>query len=346
MADVRLVLAQSPRLYNATAWAIQMHVPSADQTVARPALMCGFAPDDLDDDPGPSLVLHGNSDELTSLTRWVSQRNPTDSDAVDIQSPSHVHYHPLLDESRWHRPSCTNRSPQQQLLHAQIVKCLVTGASLLRSVQQSGANNTSLNVTMEDYGFVRGLLQSRIIGSGDVSRDQLAVQMLSRANMYLEVKYGTDHTENNPLRATEFEYHSLNRIKSRNRELITRRELADLGNINSTTVRRLVEFLKAANDGYDQFARLGLVRRPPSKNEWNQLPPQSLTGLLTSWSMKQIRTHFDVLRRRGLITGERDHANGPWRYELPEELVACESTFVNLPTAEELEAQSNMANAS
>ena len=128
--------------------------------------------------------------------------------------------------------------------------------------------------------------------------------------------------------------------------MITRRELADLGNINSATVRKLVEFLKTVDDGYDLFERLGLVRQLPPTNEWKQLPPSSLARLLRPWSMKQIRTHFDVLRRKGLITGERDHANGSWRYELPEELSAIGSTFANLPTAQELETQNNMADAS
>ncbi len=32
------------------------------------------------------------------------------------------------------------------------------------------------------------------------------------------------------------------------------------------------------------------------------------------WSEKQVRGHFDRLRRDGLITAERDTANGPWRF--------------------------------
>jgi hypothetical protein len=191
---------------------------------------------------------------------------------------------------------------------------------------------------MEDYEFVRGLLQRRIIERSDSPHDQLAAQMLSRANVYLKVKYGHEHAADNPLRATEFEYRCLERQTTRDRELITRRELADLGNINSGTVRKLVEFLKTISNGHDLFERLGLIRQSAPKKEWRRLPAQALTRFLRPWSLKQIRTHFDILRRQGLITAEREHANGPWRYELPDELRTDESLFADLPTAQELEA--------
>lgn len=198
---------------------------------------------------------------------------------------------------------------------------------------------------MEDYELVRVLLQGRMVGLTDERHDKLAAQMLSRANVYLNVKYGHEYAQSNPLRATEFEYECLEQKKSRDRELITRRELADLGNVNSATVRKLVEFLQTVADGYDQFEKLGLARRPPLKSEWKQLPSQSLAQLLRPWSIKQIRTRFDILRRQGLITAERDHANGPWRYDLPEELSAGGSMFADLPSAQELQAQSSISSA-
>jgi len=346
ISDTRLVLVQSPRLYTSTAWAVHMYMSSADEIAARPAIFCGFVPSDADDDPGPSLVLRGSSNELNSITRWISERNSAHSDSVEIQWPNHIQYDPLLDESHWHLPVGATPAPHYQLCRYQLLRSLVTGACLLRSVQQPSASHTSLNVTMEDYELVRRLLQSQITAPADAPHDRLATQMLSRANVYLKVKYGHDQELENPLRATAFEYECLERQKTRDRELITRRELADLGNVNSTTVRKLVEFLKTVSDGNDQFGKLGLVRRPPTKNEWRRLPPRSLIQLLRPWSTKQIRTHFDGLRRQGLITAERDHSNGPWRYELPEELSVNGSTFANLPSAQELEAQSDIANSS
>jgi hypothetical protein len=67
---------------------------------------------------------------------------------------------------------------------------------------------------------------------------------------------------------------------------------------------------------------------------------------LRPWSIKKIRTHFDVLSRQGLITAERDHTNGPSRYEVPEEHWTSGSIFANLPTAQELEAQFSDPSAS
>jgi hypothetical protein len=345
-SDVRLVLVQSSRVYTATAWAVQMYVPTEIEVAARPAIICGFAPNDADDDPSPSLALHANADELALITRWISEHDPARCNSIDIRWPSHIQYDPVLDESHWQVSGRANPLPHQLLRRGQVVRSLVTGTCVLRSAQQPNANHASLNVTMDEYEFVRRLLQSRITGSSDLPHDQLAAQMLSRANVYLKIKYGHDYSANNPLRATEYEYDNLERSKSRDRELITRRELADLGNINCATVLKLIEFLKTINDGYDQFGRLGLVRRLPPKSEWRRLPPKSLARLLRPWSMKQIRTHFDVLRRQGLITAERDQASGPWRYELPEELLANGSSFADLPTAQELETQCDPANAS
>ena len=160
--------------------------------------------------------------------------------------------------------------------------------------------------------------------------------MVSRANVYLKVKYGDDQSDSNTLRATEFEYRCLENKTARDRELITRREVADLGNINSATVRALVEYLKATPEGYDSFVKMGLAMRPPRRNEWVRHSLRSLVRCLRIWSIKQVRTHFDQLRCQGLITAERDAANGPWRYELPDELCCSASPYENLPSAEEL----------
>ena len=50
-----------------------------------------------------------------------------------------------------------------------------------------------------------------------------------------------------------------------------------------------------------------------------------------TWSAKQVRAHFERLRRSGMITAEREHDNGPWQYELPEELTSRSSVFRGLP---------------
>ena len=79
-----------------------------------------------------------------------------------------------------------------------------------------------------------------------------------------------------------------------------------------------------------------LTRRPPGQNAWEAATTDSLVGFLRSWTTKQTRTHFDRLRRENLLTAEREHANGPWRYVLPEELATANSAFLALPSPDEL----------
>jgi len=88
---------------------------------------------------------------------------------------------------------------------------------------------------------------------------------------------------------------------------------------------------------------MGLVSRPPEQRAWTRIPVDRLSGLLRSWSLKQVRTRLDRLRRDGLITAEREHANGPWQYLLPAELTDASSPFRNLPSASELVDDSPMS---
>jgi hypothetical protein len=115
--------------------------------------------------------------------------------------------------------------------------------------------------------------------------------------------------------------------------------LADLGNVRSRTARTLIEYLQRKNGGYDDFVKMGLVRPTPRRDTWPQMSPNDVIGFLRSWSSKQVRTHFDRLHKAGMITAEREPANGPWRYELPESLTDTSSVFRNLPSAEELAAE-------
>ena len=118
--------------------------------------------------------------------------------------------------------------------------------------------------------------------------------------------------------------------------MITRREIADLGNVRSRIVRQLIGFLQRQPDGYERFEAMGLVRRPPSRNSYGAMTVDELTAYLRPWSAKQVRTHFDRMRRDGMIGAEREHDNGPWRYALPEELSRRHFAFRGLPTAQAL----------
>jgi hypothetical protein len=115
--------------------------------------------------------------------------------------------------------------------------------------------------------------------------------------------------------------------------------VADLGNVQSRLVRRLIEYLQRHQPGgYEQFGRMGLIRRPPVRETWTSASIDSLRGYLRPWSAKQVRTHFEQLHRAGMITAQREHPNGPWQYGLPEELTSRTRAFGGLPSAQELVA--------
>ncbi len=110
---------------------------------------------------------------------------------------------------------------------------------------------------------------------------------------------------------------------------------ADLGNVRSRLIRQLVAFVRRRNDGYERFQRMGLVRRPPRRDRSRNVKAAALVNCLRPWTAKQVRTHFNQLRCTGMITAERETANGPWRYALPEELQGRRGAYRHLPTAAE-----------
>jgi hypothetical protein len=191
-----------------------------------------------------------------------------------------------------------------------------------------------LNVSLQDYGLARQLLCSPVVAPADEVFDPIAVNMVNRANVYLSVKYAPDPVDQNPFYADDYaQMHRRGGIPKR--ELVTRREIVDLGNIRSRTVRGLVKYLRGQPDGHERFRQMGLRRRT-SADQWCRSTTKDLVSRLHLWTPKQVRTHFDRLRKENLITAERENANGPWYYGLPEQLSNVNSHFRSLPTPEEL----------
>jgi hypothetical protein len=118
--------------------------------------------------------------------------------------------------------------------------------------------------------------------------------------------------------------------------LITRRELVDLGNPKGTLLREVVQRLAESPEGYSSFQQLGLSRPCPPEPKWKTSTRNKKMSLLQSWSYKQVRTHFDNLRKQKLIGGEREAANGPWQYRLPETFSSLHHRFQWLPKPDEL----------
>ena len=117
--------------------------------------------------------------------------------------------------------------------------------------------------------------------------------------------------------------------------MITRREVVDLGNTTSRTVRQLIEYLQQSAEGYEQFLQLGLIRHSSQQRQWTRQSAGSLSAQLESWTAKQVRTCFDRLRKLELLTAERAPVNGPYRYVLPESLSVAANRFSVLPPPDE-----------
>jgi hypothetical protein len=299
----------------------------------RPALLSRFVPENLDDDPGSTLIVRGIDQEIAAVTHWLSTGAGSAGYRLIPRAST------VVEMPRWLSPVLSLGGPSNGpgrpgLREVQILRGLVAGACVLRSASEDEAADSTWTVRPEDYESVRQLLQCPILTPADVPSDPLAADMVNRANVYLAAKSGQFLRHGRPSAPDYDDVCGQNGRPAR--ELITRRELTDLGNVRSGAVRRLVEYLRRERNGYEWYYRLGLVSRPPELRAWARIPVDRLLGLLRSWSFKQVRNHFDRLRRDGLITAERAHRNSPWRYELPEELTDVSSPFGDLPPTSEL----------
>jgi hypothetical protein len=160
--------------------------------------------------------------------------------------------------------------------------------------------------------------------------------MVARANVYLQLKISELNADDNPFRVSGF---GMPLRSQGGQGLVTRREIADLGNVRSRLVRQLVEYIRRRSDGYERFHRMGLVRQPLPRAHWHGNDIATLIDCLRPWTAKQVRTHFDQLRRDGMLAAERQTPNGPWMYTLPEELLGQHRAYSRLPTAAELIAR-------
>lgn len=336
VGSVRLVFIYAARLHNAVAWAVQM---SSASTRPKPLILCQSLPDELDESPGPALVLRGNEIESEVAVDCMLHQElelgewPSGGSAIDVEIPAWLHSLTL--------PTANGNSQHLFRLRDRLVLlALLRGARLRRQLENpSDTLGQPLVVESCDYQTVQRLLQSQFIGSADEPADPLAIDMVNRANVYIELKFLPELWQESPVFRIDGDPLGKLRGRRTRQELITRREIAELGNVRSQLVRQIVESLQRMPDGQEIFQRMGLVERPPVEREWSRRDVPALTGMLRRWSYKQVRTHFEVLRRRDMITAERERANGPWRYLLPEELSTWTSAFRHLPPVEELLSQ-------
>ena len=340
MGHWRLVVVHSPRLHNIVTWTVQMQDSGP---LPCPTVFSRSIPASLNESPIASLVLRGNTEETSSIIHWLLLGRPRRT-AFPVEQPiRNVEMDPALYAVTIPSQLPNGRGPKS-LRDCQLLTSLLCGACLLRNVGQSSEPSDGLTVNQDDYGRIRQLLQSAILCTADEPVDQLAVDMVNRANVYLHLKCNPELLDGNLLHCDDGD--PIRRIQGSRtlKDLITRREIADLGNIRSRLVHQIVDVLQRLPEGYELFQKMGLACRLPTEQEWKNQETNFLRNLLRSWSYKQIRSHFDILRRDGLITGERERVNAPWLYRLPDELSITASPFHRLPTREDLYMETVQSN--
>jgi hypothetical protein len=243
------------------------------------------------------------------------------------------------------------RGPRK-LRDCKLLAALLSGACLTANIEQSTESTGLPTCGQQEYEQVYRLLKSPLLCTADEPVTQLAVDMVGRTNVFRELKCNPELIEDNPLRCHDGDPTWRIRGSRTRQELTTHNEVADLGNVHSRLIQQIVEFLQNMRtdgyalfhsqnrqDGYAMFQRMGLVRHPPNERDFKSSKPRTLAGMLRSWSYKQVRASFEKLHKSGLISGAREHGNGPWQYELPEELSTFSSPFRSLPPANELFAE-------
>jgi hypothetical protein len=330
--SVRLVVVYSPRLCTAASWVIQMSGVASERRAAQPALFCTAERAEMDEAPGPALVLRGDDNDSVALAQWLSTTENEGPDWAAIPPELIIQRNPVLDATIL----TANSSPggSGALRSRAVLQGLLAGATMTRAMEEAPVT-TNPTTSLEDYESVRRLLQSRIVAGVDEAFDPLAADMVSRANVYMDVRRTVG--SNNPFGGSDMLIEDGQRPP---RELVSRRELSDLGNVRSRMVRRMIEFLQQQPDGHERYRRLGLVGRAPQRDGWRGAEINGLIARLRPWSSKQVRTHFDRLQRTGMIAAKREQPNGPWRYGLPEDLTRRSSAFGWLPSPQDITARS------
>ena len=321
MTGVRAVFVDRPNWFHDVAWSIQM--AGSEPMSPRPAVFCGFQIDDPDSDPGFTVPLTANEQELAAVHTWTTAQQ--EHLAVEVELPATVDYASQLDNIL--QPSALERVGVG-FCEQRVVLALTEGAALLRSGTE--LVDGEVQATCTDYELVRRFLCSQLVRPSRELCDSLAADMMNRANVYLAVKHSGDR--GNPFWRPDDDGYRRSRESSLKRDAITRRELADLGNVRSRMLESLIEYLQRVDAGHAQYLRMGCVGEPIAEPNWRRSRPRELARRLKPWSIKQVRTRFDRLYQRGLITAERPQANGPIHYEIPEELSNVRSPYARLPS--------------
>ena len=232
--QVRLVLLHTPRLCSQVSWTIQTSILAVEGGAPQSALFHAGGSGDAEDDPGATLVLRGDEREQGAVAQWLLTAENGRPNWSAIPAALHIQSESALAarlmECRFSPVSVAG------LRNQQVLDALLAGAALIRSFE-APSFPPDLTINCVDYDLVRRLLQTHLVAGADEAFDPLAADMVSRANIYMGVKYGAG--SDNPFVA---DYAATDRGERPGRELVTRREVSDLGNPRSRMVRRLIGF--------------------------------------------------------------------------------------------------------
>jgi hypothetical protein len=274
--NTKLVLVHAEKLRTTVSWAVEMASLADTEANSRPAILSVSSPGRGDDDPGVALTLRANSTKLSAVARCFSLGQIPilpNWQAIDDD----VSVAPVSALTQVLSPRTGNDSGICRLREHDILRSLVVGAAVLRLLGQRAeqtADVAQLTMTMDDYEQVRPLLQSPIVALADETCDPLAQNMVNRANVFLQAKYAEPNAQDNLFNVDGADSPP---GSGANRDLITRREVADLGNVRSRLVRQLVEFVRRRNGGYERFQWMGLMGRPPLRDGWQNVEAAALT---------------------------------------------------------------------
>jgi hypothetical protein len=195
----------------------------------------------------------------------------------------------------------------------------------------------SATVSINHYKEIYRLLQCSFVGRMDDLRDPLTVAMVRRANAHLQRLSDPDNTRTRMNgRPADGDKNGGSGEPVRIRQ-ITIPEVSDLGQTQSKRLQELLKYVREKH-GIKGLMSLGVdPGHQSSLNDSKQVDDKELASWLLAWSLKQVRTRFDYLRRNGIIAAVRHTRNGPWQYQIPEHFVGGKSSFSVLPSPEALE---------
>jgi len=257
------------------------------------------------DTPGATLVVQGDDDLCTDLGQWL-ERNDASLKLPQVTSDKAI----SVDTGRLRpaiRQAAEGRSLSVRDIH--IVTGLLTGA-VINDALQDWALDRSLQAPEPDYyAEVHELLNPRPFHRVDQPDDDLTLHMVARANVYLRARSDNSGAKPSRLGGRAGSTSTLQDDEPGTAERprhITRRELVDLGNPNSSVTKRLIERLVQRGDS-EVLKQIGVEATGRSRDSPHTRPPNAseLIRSMTTWSYKMVRTRFDRLQSEGLIEARK-----------------------------------------